>query len=82
MSRIVHLACRNEVVVDQNDFIRVPQFGKSHLLEFIADKRDEDIMNHDSVHVDRHNVARFYVFSGVVDDFSITVLPIVSSSRS
>ena len=27
-------------------------------------------MNHDSVHVDRHNVARFYVFSGVVaDDF-------------
>ena len=70
MSRIVHLACRNEVVVDQNDFIRVPQFGKAHLLEFIADKRDEDIMNHDSVHVDRHNVARFYVFSGVVaDDF-------------
>ena len=66
MSRIVHLACRNEVVVDQNDFIRVPQFGKAHLLEFVRYKRNKDIMDHHSVYIDSYNIAWFYGMTHIV----------------
>ena len=68
MSGVVLLACRYKMVIDQNNFVRIPEFLKAHLLEFVRYKRNKDIMDHHSVNIDRHDIARLYCFACVMSD--------------
>ena len=63
MTGVIHLACRNKVVIDQNHFIRIPQFLKSHFFKFFCHKRDKNIVNHDAVHIDRYDISRMNVMA-------------------
>ena len=86
MSGVIHLAGRNEVVIDQNHLVRIPQLLKSHLFKFFSDKRDKDVVDHDAVHINGYNIARLYrlglhcgctIFSMIVCPI-ILVLPVRS----
>lgn len=66
MAHIVLLACRNEVIVDHHNLVRVPDFFKSHLVKFIYDKRHHDVVEHDTIDIDRHDLARLYALSADV----------------
>ena len=67
MAGIIHLTCRNEVVVDQHDFVRIPELCESHFFEFIRHKGNKDIVDHDSVHVGGNNITGFDIAdTGVV----------------
>ena len=44
MAGVVLLAGRNQMVIDQNNLIRVPYFCKSHLVELVHDERDHDVI--------------------------------------
>ena len=58
MSGIILLTCRYKMVIDQNNLVRIPQLLKAHLLKFVRYKRNKDIMDHHSVNIDRHDIAR------------------------
>ena len=68
MSGIIQLACRYQMVVDQDYLIRIPESGESHFLKFISHKRNKNIMNHDSVYIDGHDISRFYCFANIISD--------------
>ena len=65
MSRVIHLTCRHQMVVDQHHLVRIPESGKSHLFKFFRHKGDKDIMDHDPVHMDRDDIARLYLMSHI-----------------
>ncbi len=62
---IVHLACRHQMVVDQNDFVRIPELLKAHLFEFFRHEGDKDVMDHYPVHGDGNDISWFYGLFGV-----------------
>ena len=68
MSGIILLTCRYKMVIDQNNLVRIPQLLKAHLLKFVRYKRNKDIMDHHSVNIDRHDIARLYCFACVMSD--------------
>ena len=59
MTGVIHLAGRNQMVVDQNYLVRVPELCKAHLFKFIRHKGNKDIVDHDSVHVGGNNITGF-----------------------
>ena len=59
MAGVVELAGGNEVVVDQDCAVRIPYLCKAHLFKFVFYKRDENIVDHDAVDIDRDDVAGF-----------------------
>ena len=61
VTRIVNLAGRYEVIVDQNNFIRIPELRKAHLLELVRHKRNKDVMNHHTIHIYGYNIAGLYI---------------------
>ena len=68
MSGIVQLTGRNQMIIDQHDFIRIPKLCKSHLFELLCNKRNENIVDHHSVHIYSHDISRFYRFSHIISD--------------
>ena len=68
MSGVVLLTCRYQMVVDQNNLIRIMQLCKSHFFKFVCHKRDENIVDHHAVYIDRHNVSRLYSLSCIMSD--------------
>ena len=60
MTGIVQLACRHEMVIDEDRLVRIPDLGKSHLFELVFYKRDKNIVDHDAVHIDRDDIAGLY----------------------
>ena len=66
MSCIVKLACRNKVVVDQNDLIRIPQLFKAHLFKFLRHERNKNVVDHDAVNIYGHDITRLYRPAGVM----------------
>ena len=44
MASVVLLAGRNQMVIDQNNLIRIPDLSKAHLVELVHDKRDHDVI--------------------------------------
>ena len=68
MSGIILLTCRNQMIIDQNNLVRIMQFRKSHFFKFFCHKGDENIMDHHAVNVNRHNVSRLYGFSCIMSD--------------
>ena len=66
MSGIIHLAGRKKMVIDQNRLIRIPDLLKSHLFEFIYDKRNHDVIHHNPVYLDRHDLSGFYGVSSYI----------------
>ena len=67
MTGIIHLTGRNQMVVDQNHLVRIPELCKAHLFEFVSHEGNKDIVDHDSVYVSGHNVSGFDIrYAGVV----------------
>lgn len=70
VSRVVLLACRNEVIVDQNDLVRIPQLFKAHFFKFFSHERNKNVVDHDAVHIYDRDIARLYGLSGIMfNDF-------------
>ena len=71
MTGIVQLAGGNEMVIDQDHSVGIPDFGKAHFLELFRDKGDENIVYHDAVDIDGNDLAGRYLFTAdiVRDDF-------------
>ena len=44
MAGVVLLAGRNQMVIDQNNLIRIPYLSKAHLVELVHDKRNHDVI--------------------------------------
>ena len=61
MAGVVELACGNEMIVDQDCAVRIPDLCKAHFLELVFDKRNKNIVDHDAVHIDRDDVAGLYL---------------------
>ena len=61
MSGVVHLARRNQMIVDQHHLVRIPEFRKPHFLKFFRHKGDENIMDHHPVHIRRYDLPGRYV---------------------
>ena len=59
MSRIIDLAGRNHVVVDQNDLVGIPELCKSHLFKFFGNEGNKDIMDHHAVNICGNDVTGF-----------------------
>ncbi len=77
VTRIVNLAGRYEVIVDQNNFVRIPQLRKAHLFELFRYERNKDVMDHDTVHIYGYNVAGRTAWPTLrLTIFSIIVCPI------
>ena len=66
MSGIIHLAGRKKMVINQNRLIRIPDLLKSHLFEFIYDKRNHNVIHHNPVYLDRHDLSGFYGVSSYI----------------
>ncbi len=66
MAGIVLLTGRYQVIVDQNDLVRIPDFLKSHLVKLVNDKRDHDVIEHDAVYIHRYDIARLHFFAGIM----------------
>ena len=61
VSGVVQLAGRDQMVIDQDYLVRVPELGKAHLLKFVLDEGDENVVDHHPVHIDGDNIAAFGV---------------------
>ena len=48
---------RNQMVINQDDLVRVPNFGEAHLFELVDNERNKNIVNHHPVDFDRHDLA-------------------------
>ena len=58
------------MVVDQHSFIGIPDFFESHFFEFFSHEGNENIMDHDPIHMDGNDIARFHVVTHIAaDDF-------------
>ena len=68
---VVQLAGRDQVVVDQDHFVRIPDLREAHLLKFIRHKGDKNIVDHDAVDVDGDDLSGSDGFTSDVvrDDF-------------
>ena len=51
MTRIVYLAGRNQMVVDQNNFVRIPELRKAHFFKLFRHERNEDIVDHHTIYI-------------------------------
>ena len=60
MAGVVELACGDKVIIDQDSPVRVPDLCKTHLLKFVLNKRNENIVDHDAVDIDRNDITGFY----------------------
>ena len=58
MAHILNRRGRNQMVINQNDLVRVPDFGESHFFEFVDNKRNKNIVNHHTVNINRYNLTR------------------------
>ena len=58
MPDIFHRTGRNQMIINQNHPVRIPQLCKSHLLKLFCNKRDKNIMDHHAVHIDCHDLSR------------------------
>ena len=47
-----------KMIVDHHNLVRIPDLLKSHLIEFIYNKRHHDVVEHDAIDIDRHDLAR------------------------
>ena len=68
---IFHSAGRNQMVVDEDHLVRVPQLFEAHFFEFLCYKWNENIVNHDPVHIYGDDLTRFYMVGTDIffDDF-------------
>ena len=66
VSRIIQLAGRYEMVINQNCFIRIPELLKSHFFKFFSDKGDKNVMDHDPVHRNGSDITRLYLFARIM----------------
>ena len=56
---VVQLAGGDEMIVDQDSPVRIPDLLKAHLLEFVFDKGNKNIVDHHAVDVHGDDVAGF-----------------------
>ena len=55
--------CRHQVIVHDHDLICVPHFGKTHFLHFITKEGCVNIMDHNAVRLNYHQITWFYIFA-------------------
>ena len=63
MAGVVDLAGRDQMVVDEDHPVGIPDSGEAHLLEFVRHKGDKDVVDHDPVHIDGDDLAGSHFFA-------------------
>ena len=63
MADIVLLTGRNQMIIDQDHLIRIPDFRKSHLFKFFHNKGNHNIIQHHPVRMNRYDFSRPYTRS-------------------
>ena len=61
MACVIYLTGRNQMVVDQHCFVRIPNFLKSHFFKFFSDKRNENIVDHHTIYLNGDDVIGFRI---------------------
>ena len=56
----------NEMVIDQDSPIRIPELCESHLLKLLRHKGDKNIMDHHPIHIYGDNITGFYILLHVI----------------